>query len=329
MNAQKIKNSKNCPLCGKSTPLIVSDKLRKGESRKVHYCRSCDLGFLDNKESAAEIKAYYRSNYRKEYKPDIQAKTDAENLFKTYAPFQVGRLDLIRPYLKKDTRLLEIGCSAGMFLWHVKKMVKEVVGIDFDAASAAYAAKKCGCTVYTTEIASTPLEKKSFDVICMFQTLEHVKDPLKFLDEVAEYLKPEGILYVEVPNLKDILVSSYDLPYHAQFYYHSAHLYYFTLKSLSKLLAKAGFKGKFSFSQDYNLINHFNWVLNDAPQKSCLGGLSEPEFCFKYGVSARVKRRLNDFLVESDLAYKRLLSELGLASNLAFIGKRVVSRRVD
>ena len=256
MNPQKTQHSKRCPLCGKKTALIVTDKLRNGEPRKVFYCVACELGFLDSVDSETDIKAYYRSKYRKEYKPDIAEKTNPEQLFNTYVPFQRDRLALLKPYLTKETRLLEIGCSAGMFLWHAGKIVKEVTGIDFDVASARHAARKCKCRVYTTEISKTPIPKNYFDVICMFQTLEHVKNPLILLKEVGEYLKPGGRLHIEVPNLKDILVSSYDLPYHSQFYFHSAHLYYFTLKSLKQLLLKAGFSGKFHFSQDYNMVNY-------------------------------------------------------------------------
>ena len=327
MNAKKTKTSKKCPLCEKKTVLIVTEKLRKGEPRKVFYCRPCGLGFLDSGESEAEVKAYYKSRYRKEYKPDIAEKTNPKKLFDTYAGFQRDRLDLIAPYLKKNTRLLEVGCSAGMFLWHARKKVKEAVGIDFDTQSARYAARKCGCRVYTEEISRLPFPKGYFNVICAFQTLEHVKDPLGFLNELREYLKPGGILYVEVPNFDDVLVSSYDLPFHSQFYFHPAHLFYFTHKSLKKTLLKAGFSGDVRFTQDYNLVNHFNWLINDAPQKNCLSGLSAPELRFKPGVSAAIKARLGSFLLAADKKYKKLLADLGLTSNLAFIGRKNGSGR--
>ncbi len=328
MNTAKISIGKKCPLCGKTTNRIATDTLRKGESRKVFYCGGCGLGFLENERSERELRSYYRTQYRKEYRPDIAEKTDPAKLFDTYVDFQRDRLALISPYLKKSTRLLEIGCSAGMFLWHVRGKVGEAVGIDFDADSAKYAARKCGCRVYTEELARLPLPKGYFDVICMFQTLEHVNDPLEFIKNAGEYLKPGGILYVEVPNLDDILVSSYDLPFHSRFYFHSAHLFYFTRRSLAKLLSIAGFSGKFHFTQDYNLVNHFNWIINDAPQKNCLSGLSSPELRFKSGVPTPAKNCLKNFILDADIKYKKLLAKLELTSNISFIGGgKEVSRK--
>jgi 2-polyprenyl-3-methyl-5-hydroxy-6-metoxy-1,4-benzoquinol methylase len=311
-----------CPLCNKETNDILTNKLRKGEELKVYHCRCCDLGFLNDPRTEDEIKAYYKKQYRKEYSPKINAETDAEELFNIYSGFQQERLSLIGPYLGKDKRLLEIGCSAGMFLYHVKEKVKEVVGLDFDKSSAEYTMQKCQCKVYTSELANTPLKKESFDIICAFQVLEHVKSPLEFLLQVKEYLKVDGILYLEVPNLHDVLVSTFDLPYHHQFYFHAAHLLYFSRKSLRGLLAKAGYTGEFHFIQDYNIVNHFNWILNDRPQADCLPGLSRPQFPFRANVNPKIKESMNNFLYKTDMAYKALLAKLELTANLAFIGSR-------
>lgn len=312
----------NCPLCKKETNKVLTKKLRKGEERLVYHCQSCDLGILDEQKSAVELKEYYKKTYRREYKPDLSQRTDAQALFESYVDFQQDRLRLVAPYLGKEKRLLEIGCSVGMFLYHVKDKVKEAVGMDFDQRSAEFAAKKCNCQVYTKPILETPLKEESFDVICVFQVLEHVKDPLEFLLQIKKYLKNDGVLHLEVPNLKDILVSTYNLPYHQQFYFHAAHLYYFTTKSLLVLLSKAGFAGKIHFSQDYNIVNHFHWLLNDQPQKNCLPGLSKPEFSLQANVDLKTKDSLNSFLAKIDREYKQLLEKLELASNIAFVGKK-------
>lgn len=310
----------NCPLCNQKTKNIIAKKLRNKENRNVYYCSLCDLGFLADLKTDAQIKKYYQESYRREFKPDLEKDTEPEELFNCYVNFQEERIKLLEPYLDKEKRLLEIGCSAGMFLYHVRGRVKDIVGADFDHKAAEYASKKCNCTVYTDPLIDTPLERKSFDIICLFQTLEHVRAPLEFILQIKEYLKNNGILYIEVPNLYDSLLSTYNIPYYQQFYYHSAHIYYFSKKSLSLLLRKAGFSGNFYFTQDYNILNHFHWIFNNRPQPSCIPGLSKPEFPFYERVYKDVKNGLNSFLNLSNQEYKKILSQFEITSNISFIG---------
>jgi len=245
-----------------------------------------------------------------------------KELFDASSPFQEDRIKLLKPHFGKNKRLLEIGCSAGMFLYHAKKHVREVVGMDYDIASAKYASKKCKCKVYTDNIEDTDLEENSFDIICSFQALEHMKDPEAFLRNIRKYLKPNGIIAIEVPNLYDSLAYIYDLPNHRQFFFHSAHLWYFTEKSLKKLMGKASFKGKVSHMQDYNIMNHMNWIIKDKPDKDCIAGLSSPTFPIRKDTPPHISRGLNNFIKKMDREYKQELSKLKITLKIMFIGKK-------
>jgi 2-polyprenyl-3-methyl-5-hydroxy-6-metoxy-1,4-benzoquinol methylase len=316
------KTTMNCPICNKPSPKVIADTLRTGEKRKVFLCTRCDVGILDAHISAADLKKYYASEYRKIGRPKLAATSETDELFSIYSRFQDDRLRLLKPYLTKNTKLLEVGCSAGMFLYHVKPLVKEIVGIDFDLASAAYAAKKCHCKVYTTDIKETPLKKKYFDVIVAFQTLEHVSDPKAFIAGLEEYLAPGGVIAIEVPNLNDALAHVYNLPRHYQFFYHKSHLWYFTEKSLEKVMASSGFKGKTFHTQDYNIMNHMNWIVNDAPQGTPLAGLSAPVLPIRTNASPQITKTLDTFIKRMDIEYKKTLADLKITSNIIFIGKK-------
>ena len=232
-------------------------------------------------------------------------------------------MDLIKDFLSKDMKLLEIGCSAGMFLFHVKDLVKQVTGLDYDSNSANFTSEKCSCKTFTTDLDETGLKENNFDIICAFQVLEHVKNPTEFLNKVKKYLKPNGIIFIEVPNLNDVLIHAYDLPNHYNFYFHSAHLWYFTEKSLNSLMKKAGFDGTIHFTQDYNLLNHMHWICADKPQGDCMAGLSTPVLPLRENLAQSKKEALNEFIQKIDNEYKELLAKLGITSNLAFIGKLV------
>jgi SAM-dependent methyltransferase len=312
-----------CILCNKKINKTLTKKIRNDEPIKVYYCPSCDLGLLEDNRTKKEIINYYKGSYRKEYTPKLSKKTNAKELFNTYVNFQEDRLKLIKPYLSKKKTLLEIGSSAGMFLYHMKDKVKKAYGIDFDLNSSKFARKKCSVEIFNDDITNTPLKERSLDIICAFQTLEHLKDPLTFLKQLKKYLKDDGILNIEVPNLHDALASVYDLPYHKQFYYHAAHLLYFSKKSLNLLLEKAGFSGEFYFTQDYNLLNHLNWIMNDKPQNNCLAGLNEPKFTYQAGIAKTTTDQLNKFISTANKNYKELLTKLEITSNIYFIGKKI------
>lgn len=301
-----------CLLCNKTLKYTITNKLRSGESRKVYYCEECDIGILDNKD--IDLKGFYEHKYRKKYTPILNQPSTPEELFNIYEKYQQDRINLIGPHLKSDMTLLEIGCSAGQFLYHVKPLVKEIYGYELDKNCFKYAKKKTGCIKHT-------FKNENFDVICLFQTLEHIQNPIRYLGMLSAFLKPNGIIYIEVPNIHDALISAYNLPNHYSFYFHKAHLWYFSKKSLLSITHKFGFKGDIFFTQDYNILNHFNWILADAPQKSCNSGLSIPRLPLRSS-TPRCKR-IQEFVELIDENYKELLSELEITSNISFIGRRI------
>ena len=157
----------------------------------------------------------------------------------------------------------------------------------------------------------------------MFQVLEHLENPLEFLKQIKKYLKSSGIIYIEVPNLRDALIHAYNLPHHYKFYFHKTHLWYFTKQSLMKMMGKAGFKGRIFFTQDYNILNHMHWLDCDSPQTDCIKGLSVPLLPFRNTMELAKKARLSKFMRKIDLEYKKILTKLEIASNISFIGKKI------
>lgn len=312
----------NCLICKNNAATVICRKLRNGEKRKVYYCKKCELGMLENLSKKENLRDFYRNEYRKKFTPKLGRATNPRQVFDIYSKFQKERVDLIKPYLSKKMRLLEIGCSAGMFLFKIKKFVKEIIGFDYDLRCAKFASKKCSCRTYDIDINNAGIPLGKFDVICMFQALEHIDDPLSLFINISKYLKPEGLLFIEVPNLYDSLLAAYKLPNYERFYFHSAHRWYFTKKSLLLLMKKAGFTGKVVFTQDYNILNHMHWLSVDKPQDSCIPGLCEPTLTLQNGLKADKKSALSEFITRTDRDYKRLLSRLGLTSNLFFIGRK-------
>jgi len=310
-----------CLVCDKHTKEIIAKRLRSGENRNVYYCNTCELGMLDRKGVGKNLKVFYDTDYRKKHTPALQSSSNPSELFRMYADFQEDRIKHLKKYINKKTRLLEIGCSAGMFLFHIKKHVKEIVGMDYDSRAAGYAAKKCGCEVFTNDIDEAGFDEASFDVICLFQTVEHIENPVDFFIKIKKYLKPKGVIYIEVPNLHDSLIYAYKLDNHYKnFYFHAAHLWYFTSKSLRMLMRNVGFEGEIFFSQDYNILNHMHWISTDSPQPTNMFGLSAPQLPLRDNFDSKKKKEMNVFIQKMDKDYRALLSKLEITSNISFIG---------
>src|SRR3989344_1848336 len=181
------KNNMICLLCGSKVNKVIATELRDGKA-PVFYCKKCDLGILGDIPEENKLKKYYNREYRKTTSQKLGSGMEPKGLFSMAVDFQGHRINFLKKYFGKNKRLLEVGCSAGMFLWHARKYVKEAVGIDYDSSSVKFAAAKCGCKTYDKDIEQTGLKERSFDIICAFQTLEHVSNPLDFVARYKRYL---------------------------------------------------------------------------------------------------------------------------------------------
>lgn len=277
MNTTEFHHSEFCPFCATPTNRILTTKLRRGNGI-VYFCGPCAHGFLVP-DKDHDAKTYYAENYRQEYSHNAEiAATNAREIFDIYKHYQRDRLALIGPQLKPDTRLLEVGASSGQFLVNVKDKVAEVNAIELDVACCKFMQSELGIAADDEFLRQSIFAKKVYDVVCSFQVMEHVESPVAFLKDLRLSVKSGGMLFIEVPNLNDPLLSMWGINTYKTFFYHSAHLHYFSEDSLRRVALDAGFTSQqidIQFHQDYNLLNHLNWVMNDAPQVTCNVGLSE------------------------------------------------------
>lgn len=308
-----------CYLCGSENLTQLTDRIRSGPGI-VKHCAQCNLAMLDTETE--DLQSYYDGEYRKEYGPELGQCTGYDSIFEAHVEYQQHRIDLLKPYLGKDKRLLEVGCSTGHFLFHAKDQVGEVFGADFDSGATEYAATKCGIKTFGGNLIDSNLERESFDIICAYQTLEHVPDPIGFMEMLKGYLKPDGIVVIEVPNLNDPLMAVYENEAYRPFYYHEAHIYYFTEQSLGSVMERAGLSGAMHYIQDYNLGNHLHWSMTNGPQPTCHEGLGAPTLPVGKGCAPMAAQELQDFWVEADRQYKEILAKHKLTDNMTFIGSK-------
>lgn len=221
----------SCLACG----AMGREQLFSQKGWTVYKCNSCGLGMLDPMPSQKELDALYREAYFVGHY-DEGMLPGSEAMRKRLS--QEGhRIKFFRPF-KPDGRVLDIGCGRGYFLMACRERGFEVQGFDVSEEGANYVRETLGIPVHTGMLEDAFAEG-AFDVITMWHSLEHTSDPAKYLELAGRWLKPGGVLVIDVPNytgtdarMKGDAWDDWDLPYH---------LLHFTPKSLDTLLQRYGF----------------------------------------------------------------------------------------
>src|SRR5262249_39698843 len=109
-----------------------------------------------------------------------------------------------------------------------------------ETSTAERAHANTGAEVFVGDAIDAPFPAESFDVVTMFDVLEHVYQPRKFMMKVKEWLKPGGIYYARVPN-----IDSWEAHILGSYWYGlelPRHLFHFSPKTLSALMASLDFE---------------------------------------------------------------------------------------
>lgn len=227
MNSAKVA----CLACG----AMEYEFLFSQKGWTVYKCNSCGLGVLDPMPSQEELAGLYRSAYFVgHYDEGLSPGTEA---MQKRLSQESHRIKFFRPF-KKTGRVLDIGCGRGYFLMACREQGFDVQGFDVSEDGAAYVRETLGIPVHTGML-ETAFGESTFDVITLWHSLEHTSDPAKYLELARSWLKPGGVLVIDVPNysgtdarMKGDAWEDWDLPYH---------LLHFTPSALDTLLQRHGF----------------------------------------------------------------------------------------
>jgi len=141
--------------------------------------------------------------------------------------------------LVKGKVVLDIACGSGYGTKLMSKDAKKVIGIDIDEETVRYAKENySGSNIEYLQGSGTeiPITDNSVDVVVTYETIEHIDDYEKFLQEIKRVLKKDGLALISTPNDEEYIEDNH------------FHLHEFTYPKLQKLATKY-FKNHKSYFQ--------------------------------------------------------------------------------
>jgi SAM-dependent methyltransferase len=231
-----------CDWCGcYDTELIFEgpDRLMglAGQFRMVR-CRQCGLLRQDPHLAWESLKSYYPPEYSPHVGLVREEQSILRRLDRRYGMWK--QLRVIEQFLKSG-RLLDVGCGTGVFLEEMQRSGSwQLAGIEPAEEAAAYARKELGIPVSEGRFSDIEYPAATFDVITMWNVLEHLENPISDLKRAHHLLSNNGLLVFAIPSVESWAAKifgrfwvGWDLP---------RHLYLFPLPELRPLLGKLGFQ---------------------------------------------------------------------------------------
>jgi len=208
-------------LCGnrdKANDIVVSNIDSIGVAVNNILCKKCSLIRLENVLNDDSLVDFYQKYYTELY---IGTKYISDESFSQQ--FSVDSrshrlFDLIKELgiINDINNVFEAGCGAGWNLWPYHKDDKTVSGCDYGIEFLNYGISK-GLDLHEGSIEEAMLSENSQDLIILSHVLEHIADPISFLQKVISFVKCGGYIQIEVPGVlnkkKSVLVTTFQLPH--------------------------------------------------------------------------------------------------------------------
>jgi SAM-dependent methyltransferase len=231
-----------CPICGSKSLSPFHHVILKGVRLNFVRCAHCETVFMDPLPNKEWLKSVYDKDF---FSGSMQG---------GYANYGAGadeqkRIERVRSIMQQILKLnppsgrwLDIGPGYGHLLNEAKSHGWEAIGLDVSAHVVETVETRFRIPVIQGAVDEGVLDhEKSFEVISMIDSLEHVLDPVDTLRRVHEKLSKDGVLVVHIPALDSVRAiekgKSFLLP---------VHIFNFDSSSLKSLLEREGFKVEFS-----------------------------------------------------------------------------------
>jgi 2-polyprenyl-3-methyl-5-hydroxy-6-metoxy-1,4-benzoquinol methylase len=203
-------------------------------------CRTCGFVYVSPRPDAKELYALYGETYFQNAESGVVGYTnyihDEPNIRRTAQ----RRLKYLENYIQPG-RLLDVGCATGFFLDEAQRRGWTVEGLDVSSFGVDYARQHFGLKAHHGALTDLDFAPGSYDAVTMWDVIEHAPDPTAYVRRAAELLRAGGVISLATPDIDSVPARLAGRRW-VGFKLSEEHVYYFSVRTLSRMLEDAGFE---------------------------------------------------------------------------------------
>jgi|SRR3989338_3436480 len=260
-----------CDICASSAYNHYFDR---NDGQTVVQCKDCGFCYLNPKpdqrylDSIYKKRSYFKNNTNTIGYSDYFCYQQG-NMF-----WQIMKKKISKILKSKISKCLDIGCAAGDFLQLMTRDGAVGYGVELSSYAAKLATEK-NLVVYNKKFEDVHF-KDHFELITLFDVIEHVESPTQLMKKVCSLLNSDGLVVITTPNLYKYYL---DGKQWTGFTNSHEHLYFFTPNTIKQLLVQSGFTLlKIETYDDYCYPAIIAYYINKFPTKYYLRGITRRLF---------------------------------------------------
>lgn len=231
-------NDVACGLCGSRERSLMF----KDGRFEVVTCKDCELTYVTPRlDDSTLIDEVYGEKYWASEAAKAHGYTDYRSERPLYKKTYAKRMAVVKRHFQSPGRVLDVGCAAGYFLEVMKENGWDVTGLEPSDSIRERAAEALGAdNVRGGLLGQVDFGDQRFDLITMWDVIEHIPDPVAAVREVKKLLAPGGKFLIETQNIDSRAAKTLGPKW--QHFKHFEHIYHFNAKTLGDVLTRGGFK---------------------------------------------------------------------------------------
>jgi SAM-dependent methyltransferase len=219
-------------------------------------CETCAFVTANLDLSRSELEDLYTAEYfaGKEYRDYVGERALTQKHFES-------RLGRLLPHVPdaSSKRLFEIGSAHGFFLEVARPYFRSAAGIDISAAASSYARDVLHLPVATGDFLEFTLPE-AVDVVCLWDTIEHLKHPDRYLEKAASGLNPGGVIALTTGDIGSVVARMRGARWRQ--IHPPTHLHYFSRSTLLRLLERVGLVMSYiGYDGQYRSVDMMAYIL--------------------------------------------------------------------